>query len=158
MRHVISALVENKPGVLAHISGLFSARGYNIDSLTVGETEETRFSRMTIVTRGDDAVIEQIRKQLERVVDIIKVMDYSGQDYVERDLMLVKVHAPAARRGEIFELAEVFKCKVVDIGTKHIMLEVAGPEAKLEALLTMLRPYGIKEMARTGRVALRRGA
>ena len=140
MRHVISALVENKPGVLAHISGMFSARGFNIDSLTVGETEDARFSRMTVVTQGDDTVIEQIRKQLERVVDVIKV------------------HAPAGRRGEIFELAEVFKCKVVDIGPKHVMLEVAGPENKLEALIAMLKPYGIKEMARTGRVGLRRGA
>ena len=158
MRHVISALVENKPGVLAHISGMFSARGFNIDSLTVGETEDARFSRMTIVTRGEDAVSEQIRKQLERVVDVIKVIDFSGQDYVERDLMLIKVHAPAGRRGEIFELAEVFRCKVVDIGPKHVMLEVAGPESKLEALITMLKPYGIKELARTGRVGLRRGA
>lgn len=158
MRHVISALVENKPGVLAHISGMFSARGFNIDSLTVGETEDPRFSRMTIVTTGDDTVIEQVRKQLERVVDVIKVVDFSEQDYVERDLMLIKVHAPPGRRGEIFELAEVFKCKVVDIGPKHVMLEVTGPENKLEALITMLKPYGIKEMARTGRVGLRRGA
>ncbi len=158
MRHVISALVENKPGVLAHISGMFSARGFNIDSLTVGETEDRRFSRMTIVTTGDDTVIEQVRKQLERVVDVIKVVDFSEQDYVERDLMLIKVHAPPGRRGEIFELAEVFKCKVVDIGSKHVMLEVTGPENKLEALITMLKPYGIKEMARTGRVGLRRGA
>ena len=158
MRHVISALVENKPGVLAHVAGMFSARGFNIDSLTVGETEDIRFSRMTIVTSGDDAVIEQVRKQLERLVDVIKVVDFSGRDYVERDLMLIKVHVPAARRGEVFELAEVFKSKVVDIGPKHVMLEVSGPEAKLEALITMLKPYGIKEMARTGRVVLRRGA
>ncbi len=158
MRHVISALVENKPGVLAHISGMFSARGFNIDSLTVGETEDARFSRMTVVTTGDDTVIEQVRKQLERLVDVIKVVDFSGQDYVERDLMLIKVHAPPGRRGEIFELAEVFKCKVVDIGPKHVMLEVTGPENKLEALIAMLKPYGIKEMARTGRVGLRRGA
>ena len=158
MRHVISALVENRPGVLAHVAGMFSARGFNIDSLTVGETEDARFSRMTIVTRGEDAVIEQIRKQLERLVDVIKVMDFSGQDYVERDLMLLKVHAPAGRRGEIFELVEVFKGKVVDIGPKHVMVEVSGPESKLEALIAMLKPFGIKELARTGRVGLRRGA
>ncbi len=158
MRHVISALVENKPGVLAHISGMFSARGFNIESLTVGETEDKRLSRMTIVTQGDDTVIEQVRKQLERVVDVIKVMDFAGQDHVERDLMLIKVHAPPGRRGEVFELAEVFKCKVVDIGPKHVMLEVTGPENKLEALIALLKPYGIKELARTGRVALRRGA
>ena len=158
MRHVISALVENKPGVLAHISGMFSSRGFNIDSLTVGETEDARFSRMTIVTTGDDAVLEQVRKQLERLVDVIKVVDFSGQDYVERDLMLIKVHAPPGRRGEIFELADVFKCKVVDIGTKHVMLEVSGPENKLEALIALMKPFGIKEMARTGRVGLRRGA
>ena len=158
MRHVISALVENKPGVLAHISGMFSSRGFNIDSLTVGETEDARFSRMTIVTTGDDAVLEQVRKQLERLVDVIKVVGFSGQDYVERDRMLIKVHAPAGRRGEIFELADVFKCKVVDIGTKHVMLEVSGPENKLEALIALMNPFGIKEMARTGRVGLRRGA
>ena len=158
MQHVISALVENKPGVLAHISGMFSARGYNIDSLTVGETENPRFSRMTIVTRGDDAVIEQIRKQLERLVDTIKVSDYSGEDHVERDLMLVKVNVPAAKRTEIFALADVFKCKVVDIGPRHIMLEVAGPENKLEALIGLLKPHGIKDVARSGRVALRRGS
>ena len=158
MRHVISALVENKPGVLAHISGMFSSRGFNIDSLTVGETEDARFSRMTIVTTGDDAVVEQVRKQLERLVDVIKVVDFSGQDYVERDLMLIKVHAPPGRRGEIFELADVFKCKVVDIGSKHVMLEVSGPENKLEALIALMKPFGIKEMARTGRVGLRRGA
>ena len=158
MRHVISALVENKPGVLAHISGMFSSRGFNIDSLTVGETEDARFSRMTIATTGDDAVVEQIRKQLERLVDVIKVVDFSGQDYVERDLMLIKVHAPSGRRGEVFELAEVFKCTVVDIGAKHVMLEVAGPENKLEALIALMKPFGIKEMARTGRVGLRRGA
>jgi acetolactate synthase-1/3 small subunit len=158
VRHIISALVENKPGVLAHIAGLFSARGYNIDSLAVGETEDVRFSRATIVTQGEEAVIEQIRKQLERVVDVIKVQDFAGEDFVERDLMLIKVHAPHGRRGEIFELAEVFKCNVVDIGPKHVMLEVSGPENKLEALVALLKPYGVKEMARTGRVALRRGA
>jgi acetolactate synthase-1/3 small subunit len=157
VRHIISALVENKPGVLAHIASLFSARGYNIDSLTVSETEDARFSRATVVTGGEEAVIEQIRKQLERVVDIIKVQDFAGEDFVERDLMLIKVHAPQGRRGEIFELAEVFKCNVVDIGAKHVMLEVSGPENKLEALITLLKPYGVKEMARTGRVALRRG-
>ena len=157
MRHIISALVENRPGVLAHIAGLFSARGYNIDSLTVSETEDARFSRATIVTQGEEAVIEQIRKQLERVVDVIKVQDFAGEDFVERDLMLIKVHAPQGRRGEVFELAEVFKCNVVDIGPKHVMLEVTGPENKLEALVALLKPYGIKEMARTGRVALRRG-
>jgi len=158
MRHIISVLVENKPGVLAHISGMFSSRGFNIDSLTVGETEDARFSRMTAVTTGDDSVIEQVRKQLERLVDVIKVVDFSGQDYVERDLMLIKVHAPPGRRGEIFELAEVFKCKVVDIGAKHVMLEVSGPENKLEALIALVKPFGIKEMVRTGRVGLRRGA
>jgi acetolactate synthase-1/3 small subunit len=157
VRHIISALVENKPGVLAHIAGLFSARGYNIDSLAVSETEDARFSRATIVTGGEEAIIEQIRKQLERVVDVIKVQDFAGEDFVERDLMLIKVHAPQGRRGEIFELAEVFKCNVVDIGAKHMMLEVSGPENKLEALVALLKPYGIKEMARTGRVALRRG-
>ena len=158
MRHVISAIVENKPGVLAHIAGLFAGRGFNIDSLAVGETEDPARSRMIVVARGDDAVLEQIRKQLGKIIDVIKVTDFSGTDTVERDLMLIKVAVNAERRGEIFEIAEVFRGKVVDIGPKHVTLEVSGPEKKIEAFVDLVKPYGIKELVRTGRIALARGA
>ncbi len=158
MRHVISAIVENKPGVLAHIAGLFAGRGFNIDSLAVGETEDPMRSRMTVVARGDDAVLEQIRKQLGKIIDVIKVVDFSGADTVERDLMLIKVAASPDRRGEVFEIVEVFRGKVVDIGPKHLTLEVSGPEKKIEAFIDLVKPYGVKELVRTGRIALARGA
>ena len=158
MRHVISAIVENKPGVLAHIAGLFAGRGFNIDSLNVGETEDPARSRMTVVARGDDAVLEQIRKQLGKIIDVIKVVDFSGADTVERDLMLIKVAASPDRRGEVFEIVEVFRGKVVDIGPKHLTLEVSGPEKKIEAFIDLVKPYGVKELVRTGRIALARGA
>ncbi|MEA3367101.1 MAG: acetolactate synthase small subunit [Planctomycetota bacterium] len=158
MRHVISAIVENKPGVLAHIAGLFAGRGFNIDSLAVGETEDPTRSRMTVVARGDDAVLEQVRKQLGKIIDVIKVLDYSDTQLVERDLMLVKVSARPEKRGEIFEIVEVFRGKVVDIGPKHLTLEVSGPEEKIDAFIDLLKPYGIKEVVRTGRIALARGA
>ena len=155
--HIISALVANRPGVLARVAGLFSSRAYNIMSLTVGETESPDISRMTISVRGDDATLEQIRKQLGKLIDTIKVQDYSGRDFVQRDLLLVKVSAPAAKRSEIFELCEVFRGSVVDIGTRHVMLEISGPEVKVEAILQLLKPYGIKEVARSGRIAMLRG-
>ncbi len=157
MRHVISAIVENKPGVLAHIAGLFAGRGFNIDSLAVGETEDLARSRLTVVARGDDAVLEQVRKQLAKIIDVIKVVDFAGADTVERDLMLIKVAVSPDRRGEIFEIVEVFRGKVVDIGAKHLTLEVSGPEKKIEAFVDLMKPYGIKELVRTGRVALARG-
>jgi len=157
MRHIISAIVENKPGVLAHIAGLFAGRGFNIDSLAVGETEDPTRSRMTVVVRGDDAVLEQVRKQLGKIIDVIKVFDYSGQRVVERDLALVKVAARPEKRGEIFEVTQVFRGKVVDIGPAHLTLEVSGPEEKIEAFIDLMKPYGIKEMVRTGRIALARG-
>jgi len=157
MRHVISAIVENKPGVLAHIAGLFAGRGFNIDSLAVGETEDLTRSRLTVVARGDDAVLEQVRKQLAKIIDVIKVVDFAGADTVERDLMLIKVAVSPDRRGEIFEIVEVFRGKVVDIGAKHLTLEVSGPEKKIEAFVDLMKPYGIKELVRTGRVALARG-
>ena len=157
MRHIISAVVENKPGVLAHIAGLFAGRGFNIDSLAVGETEDPTRSRMTVVARGDDAVLEQIRKQLGKIIDVIKVQDYSGLKVVERDLMLIKVSTRPEKRGEIFEIVEVFRGKVVDIGPRHLTLEVSGPEEKINAFIDLLKPYGIKEVVRTGRIALARG-
>jgi acetolactate synthase-1/3 small subunit len=157
MRHIISAIVENRPGVLAHIAGLFAGRGFNIDSLAVGETEDPNRSRMTVVVMGDDAVLEQVRKQLGKIIDVIKVSDYSGVDYVERDLALVKVAVKPEKRGEIFEIVEVFRGKVVDIGAKHLTLEISGPEKKIEALIDLMKPYGIREVVRTGRIAIARG-
>jgi len=157
MRHVISALVENKPGVLAHISGLFSSRGFNIDSLAVGETETPTVSRMTIVVQGDDAVLEQVRKQLGKVIDVLKVQDFSGQDIVERELMLIKVAAPPDKRGEIIEIADVFRGKVVDVGAKDLILLVSGPLDKIRAFIELMSSYGVKEVVRTGTVAVARG-
>ena len=157
MRHIISAVVENKPGVLAHIAGLFAGRGFNIDSLAVGETEDPNRSRMTVVVVGDDAVLEQVRKQLGKIIDVIKVSDYSGVEYVERDLALVKVGVKPEKRGEVFEIAEVFRGKVVDIGAKHMTLEISGPEKKIEAFVDLMKPYGIREVVRTGRIAIGRG-
>ena len=157
MRHVITALVENKPGVLARIVGLFSARGFNIESLAVGETENDEISRLTVVVGGDESILEQVRKQLGKVIDVIKVQDLSGEPFVERDLMLVKVSAAPAKRSEIMEIAHVFRAKVVDVSEKAMILEVTGPEEKVNAFVRLMRPYGIKELARTGRIAMLRG-
>ncbi len=157
MRHIISAVVENRPGVLAHIAGLFAGRGFNIDSLAVGETEDPTRSRMTVVVRGDDSVLEQVRKQLGKIIDVIKVTDFSEVECVERDLSLIKVSARPEKRGEIFEIVEVFRGKVVDIGSKHLMLEISGPEKKVEAFVDLMKPYGIREVVRTGRIAMARG-
>jgi len=156
MKHIISALVENKPGVLAHVAGMFAARAFNIDSLVVGRTEDPALSRMTIVVLGDDKVLEQVRKQLAKVVPVVKVADLSGQPVVARDLMLVTISAPPQSRPEILSLVEMFKGKIVDIGTRFVMVEVSGPEAKVEAFINACRPYGIKNMARTGTIAMPR--
>ena len=157
MRHVISALVKNEVGVLAHIAGLFSARAYNIDSLNVGETEDPDVSRMTIVVRGDDAIIEQVIKQLRKVISVIKVVDFSGRRYVERDLMLIKVTTPPGQRGEVNDLVEIFRGKVVDISQRDLVIELSGPEAKINAFISLCQPYGIKEVVRSGRIAMPRG-
>lgn len=154
MRHVLSALVQNQPGVLAHISGMMASRGFNIDSLAVGATEDPNLSRMTFVVKGDDAVMEQVRKQLDKVVTVVKVHDISTQDYVERDLMLISVGAPPARRSEISLLVEMFRGRVVDIGQETMMIEISGREDKIDAFIDLMRPYGILELARTGRIAL----
>ena len=156
MKRTISALVQNQPGVLAHVAGMFAARGYNIDSLAVGRTESPDLSRMTIVVIGDDDVLEQVRKQLGKIVPIVKIYDYTGQDLVQRDLMLVKIAASAEKRPEIQALIDMFQAKVVDIGPKFVMVEIAGPEAKIEAFLDMCRPYGIKDVVRTGMIAMPR--
>jgi len=158
MKHIISALVENKPGVLAHVAGMFAARAFNIDSLVVGRTEDPELSRMTIVVVGDDKVVEQVRKQLAKIVPVVKVQDFAGQPVVARDLMLMAVSAPPEKRPEILSLIEMFKGKVVDIGQKFVMVEIGGPEAKIEAFINACRPYGIKSVARTGTIAMPRQA
>jgi acetolactate synthase-1/3 small subunit len=157
MRHVLSALVQNQPGVLAHISGMLASRAFNIDSLAVGETENPDLSRMTFVVRGDDAELEQVRKQLDKIVTVVKVLDISSENFVERDLMLVKVTANSAQRTEISLLVEMFRGRVVDISQTNMMMEIAGQESKIEAFIDLMRPYGILELARTGRIALVRG-
>jgi acetolactate synthase-1/3 small subunit len=155
MRHVLSALVQNIPGVLAHISGMLASRGYNIDSLAVGETEDPHLSRMTFVIVGDDRILEQVRKQLEKIVTVVKVLDISSQDYVERDLMLLKVKAPSGgKRSEILELTEIFRGRIVDVGVGEVMIEISGQERKIESFVDLMRPYGIKELVRTGRIAM----
>ena len=155
-KHIISTLVQNKPGVLAHVAGMFAARAFNIDSLTVGRTEDPLLSRMTIVVIGDDRVVEQVRKQLAKIISVVKVQDFAGRDVVIRDLMLISVATPPEKRSEILALIEMFKGKVVDIGPKFVMVEIAGPENKIEAFINACRPYGVKNVVRTGTVAMAR--
>lgn len=157
MRHVLSALVQNVPGVLSHISGMLASRGYNIDSLTVGETENPKLSRMTFVVVGDDAVLDQVRKQLDKIVTVVHVEDVSAKDHVERDLMLIKVVSPPGRRSEIRELTEIFRGRIVDVASQMVMIEISGQERKIEAFVELMRPFGIIEMARTGIIAVVRG-
>ena len=157
MRHVISVLVENKVGVLARITCLISGRGFNIDSLAVGETENPGLSCITIVVKGDDAILEQVRKQISKVINVIKVTDFTNEEFVERDLMLIKVNVPAGKRGEIIEIVDIFRGKIVDVGQKDLVIEIAGTEDKLDAMLGLLRPYGIKELVQTGSIAIARG-
>ena len=157
LRHVLSALVQNQPGVLAHISGMLASRGFNIDSLAVGETEDANLSRMTFVVHGDDAELEQVRKQLDKIVTVVKVHDISSEDFVERDLMLIKVNAPPEKRMEIVLLVEMFRARVIDVSPNDLMIEISGQERKIEAFIELMRPYGIHELARTGRIALVRG-
>lgn len=158
-RHLLSALVQNVPGVLAHISGMLASRGFNIDSLAVGETEDPKLSRMTFVVVGDDSVLEQVRKQLEKIVTVVRVLDISSNDFVERDLLLVKISAPAGGiRTEVRELVDIFRGKVVDIGPDEIMIEISGRESKVQAFIERVRPYGIRELVRTGRIAMVRSS
>ena len=158
MRHVLSALVQNQPGVLAQVSGMLASRGFNIDSLAVGETEVKDLARMTFVVRGDDAELEQVRKQLDKIVTIVKVMDLSVENFVERDLMLITVKANAQQRFEVSLMIEMFRGRVVDVTLDTLMVEVSGQEGKIEAFIDLMRPYGIIELARTGRIALIRGS
>ena len=142
MKHILSALVQNKPGVLAHVAGMFAARAFNIDSLVVGRTEDPDLSRMTNVVVGDDKVVEQVRKQLAKIVTVVKVQDFAGADVVSRDLMLINISAPPEKRPELLALIEMFNGKVVDIGPKFVMVETSGPENKLEAFVDAARQCG----------------
>ncbi|RXA19336.1 acetolactate synthase small subunit [Methanosarcina sp. MSH10X1] len=157
MKHTLAVLVENKSGVLSRVSALFSRRGYNIDSLAVGVTEDPEISRMTIVVHGDDHVLEQVTKQLNKLVDVIKVSDIGGDETVERELALIKVAADASTRSEIIQIVDIFRARIVDVAPKSMTVEVTGDEAKIEAIEKLLRQFGIKEMARTGKIALVRG-
>lgn len=147
----------NQPGVLAHISGMLASRNYNIDSLAVGETQDENFSRMTFVVHGDDRVLDQVRKQLEKIVTVVRVIDYSGRDYVERDLMLIKIGtAGGGRFSEVKELTDVFRGKIVDVSPEHVIIEISGQESKIDAFIDVMRQYEILELVRTGRIALTR--
>lgn len=157
MRHVLSALVQNVPGVLAQISGMLASRGFNIESLAVGETENPKFSRMTFVVLGDQRILEQVSKQLEKVVTVVHVEDISSRPHVERDLMLIKVHAPpGGKRSEVRELTDIFRGRIVDVGPEQVMIEISGKEGKIDAFIDLMRPLGIVEMVRSGRIAMLR--
>lgn len=157
MKHTISVLVENRFGVLARVAGLFSGRGFNIESLTVAETEDAAVSRMTIVTRGEDRIIEQINKQLNKLIDVIKVVDVTAEEHVERELLLVKLNAEEKNRAEILRMVEIFRGKIVDVSAKSYTVEISGGDRKIEAFIEMVRPLGMQEMARSGKIALNRG-
>ncbi len=156
MRHVLSVLVENEPGVLSRVSGLFSGRGFNVESLNVAPTLEPGVSHMTITTNGDDAIIEQIIKQLRTLITVLKVVDFKNTAVVEREMMLVKVQADDSRRGEILRIADIFRCKVVDVSLTDLTLEVTGNYEKLQAVINLLTKFGVKDLARTGVMAMRR--
>ncbi|HEY8418309.1 MAG TPA: acetolactate synthase small subunit [Limnochordales bacterium] len=155
--HTLSVLVENRPGVLSRVAGLFSRRGFNIESIVVGTTEDRRYSRMTIVVVGDDAEVEQVSKQLHKVIDVIKVSELSSQEMVERELALIKVAADRSNRSEILQIVDIFRASVIDVSDRSLVIEVTGDTDKVKAMVDLLRPFGIKELVRTGRVAMTRG-
>ena len=156
-KHTIAIQVENKFGVLSRVAGLFSARGYNIESLSVGETLDPSVSRMTIVVRGDEFIIEQVMKQLHKLIDVIKVTDLTDESHVERELVLIRVNAEPQHRAEIMRTADIFRAKIVDVTPQSFTIEATGDEGKLGALVELLRPMGIQELVRTGKVAIARG-
>lgn len=157
MKHTLSVLVENKPGVLARVAGLFARRGYNIDSLAVGVTEKPEVSRMTVVVDVEEHSLEQVYKQLNKLINVIKVVDLPDENSVQRELVLVKVKADAKKRAEVIEIAEIFRGKIVDVGKGTVSVEVTGPASKLSAFEDLLRPYGLSELVRTGTIAMPRG-
>ncbi|OGX11126.1 MAG: acetolactate synthase small subunit [Omnitrophica bacterium RIFOXYB12_FULL_50_7] len=156
MQHTISVLVENHFGVLARVAGLFSARGFNIDSLAVGETQDPEVSRMTVIAKGDDRVVEQIMKQLNKLVDVIRVEDLTAKDMIARELVLIKVGANATNRNDIMHIINTFRAKIVDASSESLTIEVTGNEGKIDAMLELLRPFDLKEVVRTGQVAMAR--
>ena len=156
MRHTISVLVENKFGVLTRVAGLFSGRGYNIDSLNVAPTHDPKSSRMTIVTRGDDATVEQIVKQLNKLVNVIEVQDYREGEYVDRELVLLKVKVDSKSRAEVMQITDIFRAKIVDVQPASLTIEVTGDESKIEKFIELMRTFGVQELTRTGKVALAR--
>lgn len=157
MKHTLSVLVKNKPGVLARVSGLFSRRGYNIDSLSVGITQNPDLSRMTIVVTGDDHVVEQVVKQLNKLIDVTKVLDLKEDESVNRELALIKVEVEPKTRSEIMQIATIFRARIVDVGARTLVIEITGDSHKIDAMEQLLRRFGIKEMMRTGRVSILRG-
>ncbi|MDH7577720.1 MAG: acetolactate synthase small subunit [Bacillota bacterium] len=157
MRHTLAVLVENQPGVLTRVAGLFSRRGYNIESLAVGQTHEPSISRMTIVVDGDDRVIEQVAKQLDKLIDVIDVQDITDVEYVDRELVLIKVNAEPSVRGEIMQIVDIFRARIVDIGQRTLIIECTGDEGKIRAIEKSLKPFGILELVRTGKIAMVRG-
>jgi acetolactate synthase-1/3 small subunit len=158
MKHTISVLVENEFGVLTRVAGLFSGRGFNIESLSVAPTVDPSISRMTIVTRGDEQILEQITKQLNKLIDTIKVIDFTGQDYVEREMALIKVTAEEETRAEVLRIVDIFRAKVIDVTPRSYTVEITGAPAKVDAIVELLRPMGVKELVRSGPVVLGRGA
>jgi acetolactate synthase-1/3 small subunit len=158
MQHTVTVLVENKPGVLARVSGLFARRGFNIESLAVSITDDPTVSRMTIVVTGDDSTLEQINKQTSKLIDVIRVIDYSQIPIVERELAMIKVDAPPAQRGEIMQIVDVFRAKIIDISEATFTIEVTGGIDKVDAIEKLLAPFGIREVVRTGKIAMARGA
>ena len=156
LKHILSLLVDNKPGVLARIAGLFSGRGFNIESLCVAETTDPHVSRVTLVTRGDLNVLEQIKKQLNKLINVIKVFDFKDTPFVQRELALIKIRAKPEFRAEILRMVDIFRSRVIDVGAEYYIVEVTGDEGKIAAFLELLRPMGIKEIARTGAIALAR--
>lgn len=156
MRHTISILVENKFGVLARVAGMFSGRGFNIDTLNVGPTLDDATSRMTIVVRGDDAVLEQVTKQLEKLVDVIDVRDFRDEQYVDRELLLLRVRATSKTRSEIMQICDIFRAKIIDVHRDKLAIEITGNGGKIEKFLSLMEPFGIDDLTRTGKVALSR--
>lgn len=157
MQHTITVLVENKPGVLARVSGLFARRGFNIESLAVSITDDPTVSRMTIVVSGDDSTLDQINKQSNKLIDVVKVIDYSEVPILERELAMIKVDAEAEKRAEIMQIVDIFRAKIIDISGTSFTIEVTGNVDKVDALETMLKPFGIREVVRTGKIAMARG-
>ncbi len=157
-KHTLAVLVQNEFGVLSRVAGLFSARGYNIESLTVAETIDPMVSRMTIVTRGEEKIIEQITKQLNKLISVIKVVDLTELDHVEREMALIKVHAEGEGRAEVLRICDIFRGKVVDVSPSSYTFEFTGVEEKINAVISLMKPFGIREIVRTGKVAVMRGA